>query len=114
MAAIIPVEIAEIILGHVKDKETLVGLLLVSRTFHRLTEPYLYSDISFCQARESTTHKFLRGLTAAGRCARFVKRIRLPIPPTKQTTHIVPRDLHLGNQFGRAAVPPSRVDTINR
>ncbi|KDQ31584.1 hypothetical protein PLEOSDRAFT_156241 [Pleurotus ostreatus PC15] len=82
MAAIIPVEIARIIAGYLKDKQSLLNLLLVSHAFRLLAEPYLYNDVSFCQQREHTIHNFLLGLTASGgRCTHFVKRLRLPIIP---------------------------------
>ncbi|KAF4604485.1 hypothetical protein EYR40_003259 [Pleurotus pulmonarius] len=80
MFAIIPVEISQIIFGHVEDKETLARLLLVSHTFRRLAEPYLYRDVSFCLQREYTIQKFILGIAAGGgRCARFLKRLHLPI-----------------------------------
>lgn len=82
MAAIIPVEIARIIIRFVKDKQSLLNLLLASHAFRLLAEPYLYNDVSFCQQRERTIHSFLLGLTAAGgRCTHFIKRLRLPIIP---------------------------------
>ncbi len=80
MVDIIPVEISQIIFGHVEDKETLARLLLVSHTFRRLAEPYLYRDVSFCLQREYTIQKFILGIAAGGgRCARFLKRLHLPI-----------------------------------
>ncbi|KDQ25061.1 hypothetical protein PLEOSDRAFT_1107973 [Pleurotus ostreatus PC15] len=104
----IPVEIAQMIIGHVDGQSSLRNLLLVSQSSRSLIEPHLYADVSFLRhlplrddewdrldlghsAQDedpslqcpksvlSVGKSFLLSLTTdGGRRARYVKRISLP------------------------------------
>lgn len=104
----IPVEIAQMIIGHVDGQSSLKNLLLVSQSSRSLIEPHLYADVSFlrhlplrddewdrldlghlAQDEDSSLQcpksvlsvgkSFLLSLTTdGGRRARYVKRISLP------------------------------------
>lgn len=95
MVTAIPVEIARMIVGYVEDRSSLLNLSLISHAFRRLTEPYLYSDVSFLAPFRQNYHaqhkgrsnadmlavanSFLLRITSGeGHCAHHVKRIRLP------------------------------------
>ncbi|KDQ25066.1 hypothetical protein PLEOSDRAFT_1107978 [Pleurotus ostreatus PC15] len=87
MVTAIPVEIARMIVGYVEDKKSLLNLSLISHAFRRLTDPYLYSDVSFLAPHKgrsdadllAVAHSFLLRITSGeGHCAHHVKRIRLP------------------------------------